>query len=60
MKSIPDTAGIWEEAKDTSSSTMEHRFTKKRDQGDEVEGGWGIGEEEQNSMNIKIQRNDTS
>lgn len=39
-------------------STMELRSTKKRDKGSGVEGDWGIGEEGQNIMDMKVQRND--
>lgn len=38
-------------------SSRGRKSTKKTDKGSEVERGWGIGEEGQNSMNIKVQGN---
>lgn len=46
---------IWEETKDENLLTTELDFTKRRDIGGGEGGRLGMAEEEQNSMNIKVQ-----
>lgn len=56
---MPDTARILEETEDKNLSAIELGCTKKkRDSGMGKEGGWGTGEEEQNSMIQKYRRNE--